>query len=546
MKLLEKRYIGLYLFIIMVVVLILAFKLNDSVPVGSGKVDHYDTDWTYEHYEYEGEDGRTILRLIMSHEITDDVRGKSLSFRTYDSFVDADISDTAGDLSGEAIYHFGEKPVFGCSPGTYTHFIYIPENGGKYINITVDTVFRSEYMPSYRIRIGAENELIYSYLKDEFELYTINVIMGIFGVLLLVIHVICTFKKIEAPEAFSLGSLSILFALYVNCPLFFNQYIFGNPVMQYYMNYFMIFMVPLAAMLYFEDIVPTLKLGWLFFTFAGLEVILSVLHFTGVATYTETVKVFITSLGVMSFITFAVNVKRLKLIDPINRLGILILLGFSFANAIFFIFVTTLGDQTFIVRIGFIMYLAFELVNGIRKLMNEMSRKREDQLLEILAYTDQLTGLGNRYALERDAGIIPLEEMSVVSMDLNLLKPTNDCFGHLGGDTLLRSAAKCMSTVFANVYRVGGDEFIALLKDKTEEDLEKLNDELQSLMDRMNSERDEYGAFAYEESFSLSIAIGHSSYTEGDESYEQILSRADKAMYEEKQRMHRISGAEIR
>jgi diguanylate cyclase (GGDEF)-like protein len=315
--------------------------------------------------------------------------------------------------------------------------------------------------------------------------------------------------------------------------------------MQYYMNYFTLFMVPLAAMLYFEDIVPTLKMGWLFYSFVILEIVLSVLHFTGIAMYTETVKVFIIFIGVFMVYSMFMAVKLIKLIDPINRIGIMIFLGFSLVNAVFFMFVSTVGDQTFFVRIGFITYLVFEFVNGIRKIMNEVSLEREDQLLQILAYTDQLTGLGNRYALERDAGIIPLEEMSVVSMDLNLLKPTNDSFGHLGGDTLLRSAAKCMSTVFANVYRVGGDEFIALLKDKSEDELKSLHSELHELMDRMNSERDEYGDFAYEEGFALSIAIGHSTYREGDESYEQILSRADQAMYAEKKRMHTTENNEI-
>lgn len=51
-------------------------------------------------------------------------------------------------------------------------------------------------------------------------------------------------------------------------------------------------------------------------------------------------------------------------------------------------------------------------------------------------------------------------------MDLNLLKTTNDTYGHAGGDVLLQSAAKCMTAVYDKVYRVGGDEFIALLHQK--------------------------------------------------------------------------------
>ena len=82
--------------------------------------------------------------------------------------------------------------------------------------------------------------------------------------------------------------------------------------------------------------------------------------------------------------------------------------------------------------------------------------------MQEIAYTDKLTKMGNRYALERDARECVLEQTSIVSMDLNLLKTTNDTYGHAGGDVLLQSAAKCMTAVYDKVYRVGGDEFIAL------------------------------------------------------------------------------------
>ncbi|SFC39747.1 GGDEF domain-containing protein [Ruminococcus albus] len=539
MKFLEKRYIGLYLFSIMIIVLILAFSIDKDVPVGKEyNVKKVGTDWTYERVKKEDENGRSILQLTMTHPLSDDIKGKTLSFKSYDSYVNAFLSDKPKVHSGELIYHFGEKPIFGDSPGTYTHFIHLPEEGGKYLNIVVDTVYPHKYMESYQVFSAEENELVYYYLKKEFNLSLMNIIMIVFGILLMVIHLVGSFKKINAPEAFSLGSLSLLFAVYSNCPLFFNQFLCCNPVAQYYMIYFSLFMLPLAAIQYFEDIVPTLNLKWLFFGFVVIELGLSVVHFTEIASYTRTVVIFTGALGAFAIITTFLMIQRFRLIDPEYRIGLLCLLGFAFANVVFYLFVSTVGDQSFIVRIGFIIYLAFEIVNGLRKIMNEVNRERETQLLHTLAYTDQLTGLGNRYALERDAEAIPLESISVMSMDLNLLKTTNDSFGHFGGDMLLVSAAKCMLSVFDKVYRVGGDEFIALLSDKSEDELKELHATLHDMMDKMNIDRSEYGEFAYEEEFLLSIAVGYASFNEGDENFERILSRADKAMYDEKNRMH--------
>ncbi|SEK64429.1 GGDEF domain-containing protein [Ruminococcus albus] len=539
MKFLEKRYIGLYLFSIMIIVLILAFSIDKDVPVGKDyNVKKVSTDWSYERAKYENENGRSILQLTMTRLLSDDIKGKTLSFKTYDSYVNAYLSDKPNVHSGDLVYHFGEKPIFGDSPGTYTHFIHIPDEGGKYLNIVVDTVYPHKYMESYQVLSAEENELVYYYLKKEFNLSLMNIIMVVFGILLMVIHLVGSFKKINAPEAFSLGALSLLFAVYSNCPLFFNQFICCNPVAQYYMIYFSLYMLPLAAIQYFEDIVPTLNLKWLFYGFLVLELGLSAVHFTEIASYTRTVVIFTAALGAFAIITTFLIIQRFRLIEPEYRIGLLCLLGFAFANVVFYLFVSTVGDQSFIIRIGFIIYLAFEIVNGLRKIMNEVNRERETQLLHTLAYTDQLTGLGNRYALERDAESIPLENISVMSMDLNLLKTTNDSFGHFGGDMLLVSAAKCMLSVFDKVYRVGGDEFIALLSDKSEEELKELHATLHDMMDKMNIDRSEYGEFAYEKEFFLSIAVGYASFIEGDEDFERILSRADKAMYDEKNRMH--------
>jgi len=86
------------------------------------------------------------------------------------------------------------------------------------------------------------------------------------------------------------------------------------------------------------------------------------------------------------------------------------------------------------------------------------------------ATTDALTGLPNRRAcLEALAGLAddPRRDRLVYgSLDLNGLKDANDTYGHDAGDALLTAAAQRMTACFGplgTVYRVGGDEFAALL-----------------------------------------------------------------------------------
>jgi diguanylate cyclase (GGDEF)-like protein len=69
--------------------------------------------------------------------------------------------------------------------------------------------------------------------------------------------------------------------------------------------------------------------------------------------------------------------------------------------------------------------------------------------------------------------------MGVVFADMNGLKYTNDHLGHVAGDQLLKNAAVILQSTFvgAEIFRAGGDEFLILMHDTTEEDMkEKINE----------------------------------------------------------------------
>jgi diguanylate cyclase (GGDEF)-like protein len=99
-----------------------------------------------------------------------------------------------------------------------------------------------------------------------------------------------------------------------------------------------------------------------------------------------------------------------------------------------------------------------------------------------LAYRDALTGVKNSTAYNEMAVDIercmrsgePLRYAILVA-DLNFLKMTNDMYGHEVGNQFLIRASKVICNVFKHspVYRIGGDEFVVLLKN---EDLESMNE----------------------------------------------------------------------
>lgn len=84
-----------------------------------------------------------------------------------------------------------------------------------------------------------------------------------------------------------------------------------------------------------------------------------------------------------------------------------------------------------------------------------------------MSNTDKMTGCFNRKAYDEDISEIRMDSQFIyVSMDVNGLKIINDRQGHAAGDELICVAASCMKTRFdryGKVYRMGGDEFAAIL-----------------------------------------------------------------------------------
>ena len=102
---------------------------------------------------------------------------------------------------------------------------------------------------------------------------------------------------------------------------------------------------------------------------------------------------------------------------------------------------------------------------------------------------DPLTGIGNRRALERDlASALARSERlgqptTVVYFDLVGLKSINDSFGHEAGDDTLRSFAHALDVskrTSDGSFRVGGDEFVALLPGTS-------GDEVGAFIDRLEA-----------------------------------------------------------
>lgn len=164
-------------------------------------------------------------------------------------------------------------------------------------------------------------------------------------------------------------------------------------------------------------------------------------------------------------------------------------------------------------------------------------KKREQELI-YLSSVDELTRLFNRRAYEVDASAENKnmgKDFVYISFDLNGLKKLNDTKGHAAGDELLQGASDCLSMVFVpygKIYRMGGDEFAAMLH-ICDEDLDELMDSLDKILKRWN------GTFV--KGISISLGVVKSKDYPG-KSVEELAVIADDLMYEAKQKYYQETG----
>ena len=171
------------------------------------------------------------------------------------------------------------------------------------------------------------------------------------------------------------------------------------------------------------------------------------------------------------------------------------------------------------------------------KAIHDITDKRKAQeKLRILATTDSLTGLYNRsqfLMLARRELVwskIHNEELSILMMDLDHFKNVNDSFGHAAGDEVIHEVGNIVKNSFRKTDiagRLGGEEFAVILKNTSLKEAENVAEQFREAVARSK-------IIYKDEEIGITISIGASSSSgmdQNDNSIEEILKRADDALY---------------
>lgn len=166
------------------------------------------------------------------------------------------------------------------------------------------------------------------------------------------------------------------------------------------------------------------------------------------------------------------------------------------------------------------------LANGMRETVEKLRIRMEK--MNILAYTDKLTGVNNNTAYVHDINKLVEQKKSfgIFLIDINGLKIINDTLGHDKGNELIISVSKCIVKVFGVdfVYRIGGDEFVGIKLNASIKDCKNLHKKLNQKFEE------------YKNIIKYSAAIGYS-LCDADCPFEDAFKKADAQMYENKKNM---------
>lgn len=176
------------------------------------------------------------------------------------------------------------------------------------------------------------------------------------------------------------------------------------------------------------------------------------------------------------------------------------------------------------------------LITGLVLLATWLAINRYQKRLETMATTDQLTGLASRHAYEilmeqalrdsRRSG----QPLALVILDIDGFKAVNDRFGHVAGDRVLCGVGNAMRASLRSsdiICRWGGDEFLVALRNCDLSNAERLAEAMRQTVAGADFT---FNGVSIPVTVSLGVAV-----LRPDESGEDLVVRADAAMYSAKQ-----------
>lgn len=428
---------------------------------------------------------------------------------------------------------------FSATSGYAWHFIELPANACRlHMNISTPYGAINGRIPTFYI--GNTTSIISLILYEDLPTFIICIMLLCLGIIMVVYWIIVHKRVAILPTICYLGLSAALLSLWTLSQNRFTALMLNNNLVTVYASFHIFMLLPLPVMLfiksYYED--DKSKLWKVIFTIIVLQNIICIaLQYLKILDFMHTLW---TSFALIGFCVISVLVYSFHLYRKgYNKQKIIfhmisLLVFFIFSSIDILVYLISGWSNSILGRIGIVLYIIILGYDTIKESAKLMQMGEQATAYHHLAFSDNMTGLGNRTAYNHDFShynITP-DGVAIIDFDLNCLKQVNDQHGHQAGDRYIMLAADMIDRNFhalGKTYRIGGDEFVVIVTDCENITFEPYFDALHNDMEKYNKKTNQ---------FHIHIAYGMAIYSSTmDRSLEDTYGRADKAMYQNKKRL---------
>ena len=530
--------LAICIILLIFVVFLFLYKLDGGNL--NSKDEQFSDGWTYEdgtpvdfsNLRYAPEEG-TITKTVSPEQ----VNGTDLCFESRSLFFTVYINDTA-------VYDFHPDliRIYGNYYGECIHTVDLPAlEENSEIRITYTTLHEALTSSFYSMKIQEGAEFVKVTVAENFANYMQCFVIMVLGVVLIVVGFLFTTDPNSIIETISLGTTAIVLALWTSSGSRIPQIISENSAMVRVMDYMCLIFLPVPVIILIasvskqlDSILPKILIG-----LCGLNLVLNVVWVLVLGRdYSEVLIITHIILGIGVLFIVHLTIGAYKKSGKFGKNMKVIVAGFSVLIAagildIIRYYLFKAADASLFTRLGLLYFIILFTIYELNLFLNIIRKSAQTEVMEKLAYNDGLTGLLNRLAFTQEENRIKEKESGkfiFVQLDINFLKQVNDNYGHAEGDRFIIAAAELINDTFGRYgkcYRIGGDEFFAILDGKhSEEDYDKATELFEEKIKEVN-DRNEFH-------IPLCIAYGKAVYVPGNDSFDEAEKTADNLMYEHK------------
>ena len=501
------------------------FVFKDNNVYSARDIASYKTVENYSEEEVEDASAPIGIRKKYSWQIVDiDNNESCLIFYIVHSYAEVRFDD-------ELIYSItaSENTRTGNSPSSNWVVVPLyPSDVGRKVTVTVTPVYKGVKNREIVFQIGSRYAVFMHRLKADLPQIILSALCIVMGVLLVIVQMcFVANKRTSSYDMLYLGVFSLTMGIWRITDTRFSSIMFENHAAALgYITLLALFVMAVPLLLFMDERhtgkFRVLLRSAALVNCAGAMISL-VCQAACVAELRQTLPVchimLIIDIAALLIVSVFDSVKGVKekhtwIFNILIALGVL-------ADIIYYYRKATSSGILF-TTIAFLIYTVYLFAENILDIINKV-------------YYDVNTKLYNKAHWEEfiKDKIPDSEPIGVMMLDLNRLKYTNDTFGHEMGDKMIVKFSEIMRKTFAScefLCRWGGDEFVVVVRNANLEKMENYDKAIHAAVENYNKS----GAKP-----EIYFACGYALSTEfSDISRDELLTKADKRMYSDKQQWY--------